>query len=174
VSKGTLDGGHGLLAYHYGKQNALALWGSGPAGGMDANMVACVAQIGGGKQLLVKSISHRANVVSFPYGPMATQPLAGQKRITKADDFKGMKYRTVGLSIDIFTGLGRGGERVARRRNCAAMTALAGRGGVQQRASDRVLGFPRLQDLHVAELPTVRRAARDHIQQAKYDALPEK
>jgi len=31
VNKGTLDGGHGVLAYHYGKSNALALWGSGPA-----------------------------------------------------------------------------------------------------------------------------------------------
>ena len=39
VSKGTLDGGHGVLAYHYGKQNALALWGSGPGYGMDANML---------------------------------------------------------------------------------------------------------------------------------------
>lgn len=27
VSKGTLDGGHGVLVYHYGKQTALALWG---------------------------------------------------------------------------------------------------------------------------------------------------
>ena len=35
VSKGTLDGGHGVLVYHYGKQNALALWGSGPAFGME-------------------------------------------------------------------------------------------------------------------------------------------
>ena len=25
VSKGTLDGGHGVLVYHYGRQNALAL-----------------------------------------------------------------------------------------------------------------------------------------------------
>ena len=31
VSKGVLDGGHGVLVYHYGKQTALALWGSGPA-----------------------------------------------------------------------------------------------------------------------------------------------
>src|SRR5438876_7581191 len=29
VSKGVLDGGHGVLVYHYGKQTALALWGSG-------------------------------------------------------------------------------------------------------------------------------------------------
>src|SRR3954464_5009053 len=28
VSKGVLDGGHGVLVYHYGKQTALALWGS--------------------------------------------------------------------------------------------------------------------------------------------------
>ena len=27
VSKGTLDGGHGVLVYHDGKQTALALWG---------------------------------------------------------------------------------------------------------------------------------------------------
>ncbi len=25
VSNGTLDGGHGVVAYHYGKQSALAL-----------------------------------------------------------------------------------------------------------------------------------------------------
>ncbi|MEY2734754.1 MAG: hypothetical protein RLZ58_163, partial [Pseudomonadota bacterium] len=37
VSKGTLDGGHGVLVYHYGKNSALALWGSGPSFGMDAN-----------------------------------------------------------------------------------------------------------------------------------------
>ena len=39
VSKGTLDGGHGVLAYWYGKNSAMAIWGSGPAFGMDANMV---------------------------------------------------------------------------------------------------------------------------------------
>ncbi len=39
VNKGTLDGGHGVVAYHYGKNTALALWGSGPAFGMDPNMV---------------------------------------------------------------------------------------------------------------------------------------
>src|SRR5207342_2167872 len=39
VSKGTLDGGHGVLVYHYGKQNSLALWCSGPAYAMDGNMM---------------------------------------------------------------------------------------------------------------------------------------
>jgi len=35
VSKGTLDGGHGVIAYWYGKNSAVALWGSGPAFGME-------------------------------------------------------------------------------------------------------------------------------------------
>ena len=48
VSKGTLDGGHGVLVYHYGKQNALALWGSSPAYGMDANMLLSWHKYGGG------------------------------------------------------------------------------------------------------------------------------
>ena len=45
VSKGTLDGGHGVFVYHYGKQNALALWGSSPVFGMDANMMLVLAQV---------------------------------------------------------------------------------------------------------------------------------
>ena len=52
VSKGVLDGGHGVLVYHYGKQNALALWGSGPGYAMDANMLLAWHKYGGGKELL--------------------------------------------------------------------------------------------------------------------------
>ncbi|CAA9429652.1 MAG: TRAP-type C4-dicarboxylate transport system, periplasmic component, partial [uncultured Ramlibacter sp.] len=52
VNKGTLDGGHGVVAYHYGKNSALALWGSGPAFGMDPNMVLAWHYYGGGKALL--------------------------------------------------------------------------------------------------------------------------
>ena len=91
VSKGTLDGGHGVLVYHYGKQNALALWGSGPAYAMDANMLLAWHKYGGGKELLAKLYaSIGANVVSFPYGPMPTQPLGWFKKpITKAEDLPG-------------------------------------------------------------------------------------
>ena len=108
VSKGTLDGGHGVLVYHYGKQTALALWGSGPGYAMDANMLLAWHRYGGGKELLAKLYtSIGANVVSFPYGPMPTQPLGWFKNpVTKADDLKGVKFRTVGISIDVFTGLG--------------------------------------------------------------------
>src|ERR1044071_8437489 len=90
VSKGTLDGGHGVLVYHYGKQNALALWGSGPAFGMDAQMLMAWHKYGGGKDLLEKLYaSVGGNVVSFPYGPMFTQPLGWFKKpMQNPDDFK--------------------------------------------------------------------------------------
>src|SRR4029078_12168894 len=93
VSKGTLDGAHGVLVYHYGKQNALALWGSGPGYAMDANMLLSWHRYGGGKELLEKLYSSiGANVVSFPYGPMPTQPLGWYKKpVTKAEDLQGVK-----------------------------------------------------------------------------------
>jgi TRAP-type mannitol/chloroaromatic compound transport system substrate-binding protein len=81
VNKGTLDGGHGVVAYHYGKNSALALWGSGPAFGMDPNMVLSWHNYGGGKALLdeiYKSIN--MDVVSYLYGPMPTQPLGWFKK----------------------------------------------------------------------------------------------
>src|SRR4051794_20574210 len=100
VSKGVLDGGHGVLVYHYGKNTALALWGSGPAYGMDANMLLAWHKYGGGKALLAKIFaSIGGNVVSFPYGPMPTQPFGWFKKpVTKLDDVKGLKFRTVGIS----------------------------------------------------------------------------
>ncbi len=144
VSKGTLDGGHGVLSYHYGKQTALALWGSSPAYGMDANMVLAWHKYGGGKELLSKIYSALgANVVSFPYGPMPTQPLGWYKKpITKPDDFKGMKFRTVGISIDLFQGMGAsvnalpGGEIVP-----ALDRGLIEAAEFNNASSDRALGF---------------------------------
>src|SRR5579859_2230452 len=71
VSKGTLDGGHGVLVYWYGKNPALALWGSGPAFGMDANMLLAWHKYGGGKEILAEIYqSLNLDIVSFPYGPI--------------------------------------------------------------------------------------------------------
>ena len=145
VSKGTLDGGHGVLVYHYGKQNALALWGSSPGYGMDANMLLAWHKYGGGKQFIEKIYQQiGANVVSFSYGPMPTQPLGWFKKpITKAEDLKGQKFRTVGISIDVFTGLGAavnalpGGEIVP-----ALDRGLLDGAEFNNASSDRLLGFP--------------------------------
>ena len=144
VNKGTLDGGHGVVAYHYGKQAALALWGSGPAFGMDPNMVLAWHNYGGGKALLeeiYKSIN--IEVISYLYGPMPTQPLGWFKKpIARVEDLKGLKFRTVGLSVDIFTELGTavnplpGGEIVP-----ALDRGLIDAAEFNNASSDRVLGF---------------------------------
>jgi TRAP-type mannitol/chloroaromatic compound transport system substrate-binding protein len=144
VSKGVLDGGHGVLVYHYGKNTALALWGSGPAYGMDANMLLAWHKYGGGKALLEKIFTQiGANVVSFPYAPLYTQPLGWFKKpIQSVDDFKGLKYRTVGISIDLFTAMGAavnalpGGEIVA-----AIDRGLLDAAEFNNASSDRALGF---------------------------------
>ena len=145
VNKGTLDGGHGVVAYHYGKNNALALWGSGPAFGMDPNMVLAWHYYGGGKALLeeiYKSLS--IDVVSFLYGPMPTQPLGWFKKpVAKVADMKGLKFRTVGLAVDVFKELGTavnplpGGEIVP-----ALDRGLIDAAEFNNATSDRVLGFP--------------------------------
>ncbi len=178
VSKGTLDGGHGVLSYHYGKQAALALWGSSPAYGMDANMVLAWHKYGGGKELLSKIYNALgANVVSFPYGPMPTQPLGWYKKpITKADDFKGMKFRTVGISIDVFQGMGAsvnalpGGEIVP-----ALDRGLIEGAEFNNASSDRALGF---QDVSkVCMLQSYHQNAETFevlFNKTKFDALPDK
>src|SRR6187401_2857901 len=176
VSKGVLDGGHGVLVYHYGKQNALALWGSGPGYGMDANMLLSWHKYGGGKELLNKLYaSIGANVVSFPYGPMPTQPLGWYKKpITKPDDFKGLKFRTVGLSVDVFTGMGAavnalpGGEIVA-----ALDRGLIEAAEFNNASSDRVLGFADVSK--VCMLQSFHQNAEQFeimFNKTKYDALP--
>ncbi len=145
VAKGTLDGGHGVVAYWYGKNSALALWGSGPACGMDPNMVLAWHYYGGGKQILdeiYKTLN--IDVVSYLYGPMPTQPLGWFKKpIAKAEDFKGLKYRTVGLSIDVFNGLGAAVNALPGAEIVPAMDrGLLDAAEFNNASSDRALGFP--------------------------------
>lgn len=145
VSKGTLDGGHGVLVYHYGKNSALALWGSGPSFGMDANMLLAWHKYGGGEALLqeiYKSIN--VDVKSYVYGPMPTQPLGWFKKpIARSADLKGVKFRTVGIAVDVFNDMGAavnplpGGEIVP-----ALDRGLIDGAEFNNATSDRILGFP--------------------------------
>jgi TRAP-type mannitol/chloroaromatic compound transport system substrate-binding protein len=144
VNKGTLDGGHGVVAYHYGKNNALALWGSGPAFGMDPNMVLAWHYYGGGKALLAEVYAAlNIDVVSFLYGPMPSQPLGWFKKpVASVNDIKGLKFRTVGLAVDVFKELGAavnplpGGEIVP-----ALDRGLIDAAEFNNASSDRNLGF---------------------------------
>ncbi|HNO42569.1 MAG TPA: TRAP transporter substrate-binding protein [Ottowia sp.] len=176
VAKGTLDGGHGVVAYWYGKNQAVALWGSGPAFGMDANMVLAWHNYGGGKELLdeiYKSLN--LDVVSKLYGPMPTQPLGWFKKpVAKVEDLKGLKFRTVGLAVDVFTEMGvavnplPGGEIVP-----ALDRGLLDAAEFNNASSDRVLGFPdvakncMLQSFHQSS-----EQFEVLFNKTKYDALP--
>jgi TRAP-type mannitol/chloroaromatic compound transport system substrate-binding protein len=176
VSKGTLDGGHGVVAYWYGKNPAVALWGSGPAFGMDANMVLAWHYYGGGKQLLDEIYKTLGmNVQSFIYGPMPTQPLGWFKKpVRAATDLKGLKFRTVGLAVDLFTNMGAavnplpGGEIVP-----ALDRGLIDAAEFNNATSDRILGFPdvakncMLQSFHQAS-----EQFEILFNKPKYDALP--
>jgi TRAP-type mannitol/chloroaromatic compound transport system substrate-binding protein len=145
VAKGTLDGGHGVVAYHYGKNSALALWGSGPAFGMDPNMVLAWHYYGGGKELLAEIYkSLNIDVVSYLYGPMPVQPFGWFKKpIARVEDVKGTKFRTVGLAVDMYSDMGvavnplPGGEIVP-----ALDRGLIDGAEFNNASSDRVLGFP--------------------------------
>lgn len=176
VAKGTLDGGHGVVAYHYGKNSALALWGSGPGFGMDPNMLLAWHYYGGGKALLdeiYKSLN--LEVVSFLYGPMPTQPFGWFKKpIAKVEDLKGTKFRTVGLAVDMYTAMGAavnplpGGEIVP-----ALDRGLIDGAEFNNATSDRILGFADV--VKNCMLQSFHQSTEQFeilFNKGKYDALP--
>lgn len=176
VSKGTLDGGHGVLGYNYGKQNALALYSSGPAFGMDANMILAWHKYGGGKELLERLYdSIGGNVVSFLSGPMPTQALGWFKNpITKVEDFKGLKFRTNGLAIDMFTAMGAAVNALPGGEIVPAMDrGLLDGAEFNNASSDLALGFPDVSK--VCMLQSFHQAAETFeitFNKDKYNALP--
>ncbi|PZP54539.1 MAG: C4-dicarboxylate ABC transporter [Azospira oryzae] len=177
VHKGTLDGGHDVAAYWYGKNSAYSLFGTGPSFGMDANMILAWYEYGGGKALY-EELQHKImnfDVVGFLYGPMPTQPLGWFKRqIKDRNDFKGLKYRTVGLSVDVFKEMG------------AAVVALPGgeivpsldRGVIEaaefnNASSDRLLGFPDVSKIcYLQSYHQPCEVFEILFNKKKYDALP--
>lgn len=145
VHSGTLDVGIGVPAYWFGKKWALTLFGTGPNFGMDANMMLGWMYYGGGAELWTEFIQQklRLNVQSFFFGPMPTQPLGWfRNEITGPNDFRGLKFRTVGAAIDVFTDLGAsviavpGGEVVPSLER-----GVIDAGEFNNTTSDRAFGF---------------------------------
>jgi TRAP-type mannitol/chloroaromatic compound transport system substrate-binding protein len=177
VNKGTLDGGHGVVAYHYGKNSALALWGSGPGFGMDPNMLLAWHYYGGGKELLeeiYKSIN--MDVVSYLYGPMPTQPFGWFKKpVARVEELKGIKFRTVGLAVDIYTEQGAAVNPLPGSEIVPALDrGLIDAAEFNNASSDRALGFPdvakncMLQSFHQST-----EQFEILFGKAKYNALPQ-
>jgi TRAP-type mannitol/chloroaromatic compound transport system substrate-binding protein len=146
VHSGVLDAGHGVCAYWYGKHKAFSLFGTPPSYGWDAHSMLGWHYYGGGEALYNELVNDilKLNTVGFLYYPMPTQPLGWFKKpVTSPDDLKNIKYRTVGLSADLFKELGAavtimsGGEIVP-----ALDRGLLDAAEFNNPSSDILLGFP--------------------------------
>ena len=114
--------------------------------------------------------------MSSPFhGPMPTQPLGWFKTpITNPNQFKGMKYRTVGLSADLFKAMGAsvvilpGGEIVA-----AFDRNLIDAAEFNNTTSDRMLGFPDVRKVMMAQsYHQPMECLELLISKKKYESLP--
>src|SRR5882762_4484021 len=146
VHAGILDAGNGVCGYWYGKHKAYSLFGTPPSFGWDATSFLAWFYTGGGEALYKELVNDtlKLNLVGFLYFPMPTQPLGWfKKEIKSGDDFKGLKYRTVGLSADVFKEMGAavtilpGGEIVP-----AMDRGLLDAAEFNNPSSDLLLGFP--------------------------------
>jgi TRAP-type mannitol/chloroaromatic compound transport system substrate-binding protein len=146
VSRGTLDGGHGVGAYWFGRNRASSLFGTGPSFGLDAEGMLAWIHYGGGQELYNEFIQQilKMNVQSFFHGPMPTQPLGWfKKEIKKPEDLKDVRFRTVGLSATNYMELGcavkilPGGEIIP-----AMERGVLDAAEFNNTSSDKLLGFP--------------------------------
>ncbi len=177
VNAGTLDGGHGVSAYWFGKNKAFSLFGTTPPWFGDANQFLGWFYYGGGEALYKELLGDilKVNVVGFMSGPMPTQPLGWFKNpVERAEQLRGLKYRTVGLATDLFQELG------------AAVVALPGgeivpaleRGVIDgaefnNPSSDRVLGFPDVAKVYMIQSYHQKVECFEILfNKAKHDALP--
>ena len=178
VHAGTLDGGHGVSAYWFGKNKAFSLFGTSPPWFGDANQLLGWFHYGGG-QALYKELLHdilKMNVVGFQTGPMPTQPLGWfRNAVERPEQIRGLRYRTVGLATDLFQEMG------------AAVVALPGgeivpaleRGVIDgaefnNPSSDRVLGFPDVAKNYMIQSFHQRTESFEILfNRQKFDALPQ-
>jgi TRAP-type mannitol/chloroaromatic compound transport system substrate-binding protein len=145
VLSGALDGGHGVTAYWYGKHKAYSLFGTPPAFGWDANQFLAWFYRGGGEALYKELVNDILGLplVGFLTGPMPTQPLGWFRNpLTGMADFRGQKYRTVGLAADLNNDMGvavtiMGGPDIVP----ALDRGLLDSAEFNNPSSDRLLGF---------------------------------
>ncbi len=177
VQSGILDAGHGVCAYWYGKHKAYSLFGTAPAFGWDSHSLLAWFYNGGGEALYQELTTQilKLNLTGLLYFPMPTQPLGWFKKpVTGPDDLKNIKYRTVGLSADLFKELGSavtilpGGEIVP-----AMDRGLLDAAEFNNPSSDLLLGFPDVSKVYMVQSNHQQCEALELIfNKTKYEALP--
>ena len=178
VHSGTLDGGHGVAAYWFGRNKAFSLFGTTPPWFGDANQLLGWFYYGGGEALYRKLMQDvlRLNAVGFLTGPMPTQPLGWFRNpIERAEQIRGLRYRTVGLATDLMQEMGAavvalpGGEIVP-----ALERGVIDAAEFNNPSSDRLLGFPDVaKNYYVQSYHQAVEAFEILFNKTKFDALPD-
>ena len=177
VNRQVLDGGYAVPAYWFGRNVAFSLFGTGPSFGMDAIDILSWFYYGGGfdmyQDLLQREM--KMNLVGFLLGPMPTQPFGWFRNpVLKAEQLKRTKYRTVGLSAELFKEMGAsvvilpGGEIVP-----ALERGVIDGAEFNNPTSDKALGFAdvrKVYQLQSYHQPT--ESLEVLIHKSKWDALP--
>ncbi len=177
VHSGTLDAAHGACGYWYGKNTAYSLFGTGPAIGMDAQMLLGWVEYGGGKALYEELISQimKYNVKGFLHVPMWNQPLGWfKKEVKTAADFKGLKYRTIGLAVDLMKEMGSSVVMLPAADIVPALErGLIDAAEFNNPTSDRTLGFADVSKIcMVQSFHQPMECQEIIINKKKFDALP--
>jgi TRAP-type mannitol/chloroaromatic compound transport system substrate-binding protein len=177
VNAGTLDGGHGVSAYWFGKNKAFSLFGTTPPWFGDANQLLGWFYHGGGEALYKELLADilKVNAVGFLSGPMPTQPLGWFKQaIERPEQIRGLKYRTVGLAADLFNEMGAavvslpGGEIVP-----ALERGVIDGAEFNNPSSDRMLGFADVAKIYMIQSFHQRVESFEILfNKPKYDGLP--
>src|SRR5438876_10122578 len=177
VSSGTLDGAHHVAVYYFGKDHSLSLFGTGPMMGLNGQQWLSWFYYGGGFELYQDLVQRKLklNVVSFLHMPMQCQPLGWFKdEIKSPDDFKGMKFRTVGLATGIYEGLGASVVSVAGSEVASALD----RGTIDaaefnNTTSDTVYGLPDVRKVLMARsYHQPSEILEISLNKTKYDGMP--
>ena len=177
VSKGVLDGGHGLAGFWFGKNSAFGLYGAGPDFGMDGTQLLAWVEYGGGKELFTEiQAAAQLDLVSFLYGPVPCEPMGWFKKpIRTVADLKGMKFRTAGLAVDMFNELGMSTVQMAPADIVPAIDRGVLDGAEFASATDdRIMGFPDVAKYYLQQSYHMwNNFCEMMINKKKYDALPE-
>lgn len=109
VNDGVLDAAHTVPVYWYGKHKAASFFGTGPVWGGSASTMLAWFYHGGGRELYEELTQQilGLNVYGFYGFPMPAQPFGWFKNpVTKVEEIRGLKYRTVGLAADLMQQMG--------------------------------------------------------------------
>jgi TRAP-type mannitol/chloroaromatic compound transport system substrate-binding protein len=132
---------------------------------------------GGGQELYNELVNDilKLDLVGFLTGPMPTQPLGWFKApVESADAMKGIIYRTVGLSADIYNEMGvavtiMGGADIVPAMDRGLLDAAE----FNNPSSDKVLGFPDVSKVYMLQSYHQSCECFEIIfNKTKYEALP--